>query len=408
MTKKGTDGVRLIHVTFFRDEYARTKSAKDMALWDLRDLILTTSADAKTDLQLLKLAWFGDTPSEKNCLRYDANVRALSGVIGEHDAGTMSFDEALERLRAAKITALVYTSPSHTEARPRWRVIAPTSDSWSPAQHSCLIARLNGVLGGVLAPESFTLSQPYYFGKLNGNSAYCAKYTTGDFINLRFDLDAGAIYKKSKSKIDNLQLTDVTGIKPDVPIESLDDDRLKALPDAARYMIEHAKSPSEASEKIRALKGGRGHCYVVGNLVRLGLNNAQIKAIYQLGKIAHGPSKHGRRFDGYVERVIALCRSTEQEQARSLIAKLNEKHALVIVGGKAAILQEQLDDRGRQGFRLLSIDAFKVWYQNQSVRVGKKIVKAANYWLSHPERRSYSSIVFAPNIEVEGSKRMDR
>jgi hypothetical protein len=56
---------QLIHVTFFRDEYAFTKTTKDLAIWELRDLILNTSANAKTDLQLLKLAWFGDTPSQK-------------------------------------------------------------------------------------------------------------------------------------------------------------------------------------------------------------------------------------------------------------------------------------------------------------------------------------------------------
>jgi len=73
-------------------------------------------------------------------------------------------------------------------------------------------------------------------------------------------------------------------------------------------MIEHAKPPPDGSEKVRALKGGNGHCVVVGALVELGLNNAQIKAVYRLGNIANGPSKHSRGFDGYVERTIAIRR----------------------------------------------------------------------------------------------------
>jgi hypothetical protein len=306
--------VRLIHVTFFKDEYAKTMSTQDMALWELRDLILTTNADAKDDLQFLKLAWFGDTPTEKDCLRNNANVRALSGIVVEHDASTMSFDEAIRRLRTARVEALVYTSPSHTEEQPRWRVVAPTSDSWAPAQHACLVARLNGILGGVLSGESFTLSQSYYFGKINGNPYHRVEMTFGEYINLRFDLDETAIYKKSTSKISNLQLTDVTGINPDIPISGLSDDRLKSLPDPARYMIEHAVAPDNASEKVRKLKGGKGHCYVVGSLIKAGLNNAQIKDVYRLGNIAHGPRNSSRGFDGYVERVIAYCRSREQEQ----------------------------------------------------------------------------------------------
>lgn len=305
---------QLIHVTFFKDEHAFTLETRDMALWDLRDLILSTSADAKTDLQLLKTAWFGNTPSAKKCLRHNDNVQALSGVIGEHDASTMSFDEALGRLRKAMITALIYTSPSHTEDRPRWRVIAPTSERWSSDEHARLIARLNGVLGGVLSGESFTLSQPYYYGKLNGNSAHRCIYTTGEFINLRDDLDEGAIYKKTNSKISNLTLTNVAGIDPDVLIGSLDDERLKTLPDPVRYIIQHAKPPDDASEKIRRLKGGPGHCYVVGELVRAGFNNAQIKAVYRLGNIGNGPRGHSRGFDGYVERVMAYCRARAKKE----------------------------------------------------------------------------------------------
>jgi hypothetical protein len=176
----------------------------------------------------------------------------------------MSFDEAVRRLRTAMVTALVYTSPSHTEAKPRWRVVAPTSDSWSPALHSCLIARLNGILGGVLSGESFTLSQPYYYGKINGNAAHRAEYTFGEYINLRFDLDETAIYKTSNSKVSNLQLTDVVGIRPDVPISSLNDDRLKTLPEPALYMIEHAAPPSNASAKVR------GHTLLCGRMASQG------------------------------------------------------------------------------------------------------------------------------------------
>ena len=35
-----------------------------------------------------------------------------------------------------------------------------------------MVARLNGVLGGILSAESFTLSQSYYYGSINHNPAH--------------------------------------------------------------------------------------------------------------------------------------------------------------------------------------------------------------------------------------------
>jgi hypothetical protein len=109
---------------------------------------------------------------------------------------------------------------------------------------------------------------------------------------------------------------------------------------------------------------------VAGWLVRAGLNNAQIKSVYRLGSIAHGPRDHPRGFDGYVERVIALCRSQEQEQKSHdpNIAKLNESYALVIVGDKTAILKTSADG----DIKLLTHSAFETWHANRYVHYQDK------------------------------------
>lgn len=187
--------VRSFHITFFPDEYARTLETAEMTLWDLRDQVLVTDADKKSDLRLLKLAKFGPTPSENNCLRYDDNVIHISGVVVEHDAETMSVDEVAKAFRKARLTALIYTSPSHSVNKQRWRAICPTSCDLLPDQHKRLVARINGVVGGVLAPESFDLSRSYYFGSVRKNPAHRAEYTSGDFIDLRDDLDEVACDK---------------------------------------------------------------------------------------------------------------------------------------------------------------------------------------------------------------------
>jgi hypothetical protein len=300
-----------LHVTFFPDSTGSSFTTENIYIWDLRDLICNTAAATKEQLPWLKLATFGDQRSDKNSLRHNDNIIAINGVEGDYDGEQVALASAVKRLKAAHIRCLVYTSPRHTSAAPRWRVLAPTSCALAPEERSKLMARLNGVLGGILSNESFTLSQSYYYGKLIGNGQHRCDYYGGDFIDERPDLDGGAAYKKTRSRVANGPLKDVPGVQPDLPITSLDDARLDLPPDV-RHMIATATPPKNAPH----LKGGKGHCRVVGHLVRRGLNNAQIKQVYLLGEIKIGPmTKSPRGFDGYIQRVIHLHRQHENAVA---------------------------------------------------------------------------------------------
>jgi hypothetical protein len=306
-----------LHVTFFPDRTGSTFTAESIYIWDLRDRICNTAAGTKEQLPWLKLATFGDQRSDKNSLRHNANVIAINGVEGDYDGEQIALATAIARLKAARIRCLVYTSATHTPDAPRWRVLAPTSHALAPAERSKLVARLNGVLGGILANESFTLSQSFYYGKLNGNGQHRCDYYVGDFIDERPDLDSGAAYKQTRSRVANGPLTDVPGVQPDLPITGLDDARL-GLPPNVRHMIMTATPPKDAPH----LKGGRGHCRVIGHLVRRGLSNAQIKQVYLLGSIKNGPRGHPRGFDGYVERVIHLMRSALAKAQQPINSRL--------------------------------------------------------------------------------------
>jgi putative DNA primase/helicase len=112
----------------------------------------------------VKLATFGDLRSKKGSLRNSANVRHITGVEGDYDGEEVTPDQALQRLERAGIKAVVYTSARHRPEAPRWRVLAPLSRPMPPQARAALLARVNGALGGILAGESFTLSQAYYFG----------------------------------------------------------------------------------------------------------------------------------------------------------------------------------------------------------------------------------------------------
>jgi putative DNA primase/helicase len=187
-------------VTLFPDVAGAKLTTRKVDLGELRKLALATTADTKKKLPLVKLAVFGDKRTEQNSLRHNANVESVTGAEGDYDAEVVPFDRAVELVRQSGLNALLYTSPSNTPDKPRWRILCPSSRSLPPDERVKLVARVNGVLGGVLAGQSFTLSQAYYFGHINGGSDYRIEVINGsDFIDLRAVLDAGAIFKKRES-----------------------------------------------------------------------------------------------------------------------------------------------------------------------------------------------------------------
>jgi Family of unknown function (DUF5906) len=401
-----------LQVTIFADEAALSFTTKNISLWDLRDHILTTAAGHKAQLPWLKLAEFGDIKTYKGCLRHNANVIAINGVEGDYDGGAMGYDAAIALLKQAGICFLIYTSPSHTPDVPRWRVLAPTSTALAPSEHDKLVARLNGVLGGILANESFTLSQSYYYGKVTGNTHHRCDYCVGDYIDQRQDLDAGVRYRAARSRIDNIELTDVPGVGPEEPITSLDDVRLNLWPDL-RHMIVTATPPPTAPR----LKGGRGHCYVVYWLVKRGLSNAQIKQAYLLGRIKDGPRRCSRGFDGYLERTIAFCRSSyvrEAQQRAEQVAKNIEignditepilptimtlaemRERLVFIGSSGAVV-DRLTGRIRKKEAAASeYAASRYIYRPPGAREDKD-VPALKFWIGSRGRITVDVLAWVP------------
>jgi Family of unknown function (DUF5906) len=79
--------------------------------------------------------------------------------------------------------------------------------------------------------------------------------------------------------------------------------------------------------------------------------------------------------------------------------EISKKYALVLIGDKAAIIEETGND-----YRLLGIAAFKQWFSNRTVTNsdGTKAPAAAG-WLTSKWRRQYRDIVFAPKREAPGA-----
>jgi hypothetical protein len=163
-------GDHKVHVTFFRDFAAKDYTTDNLTLLDLRERVLNASARKKDNLPWLKLATFGNNRSQKASLRHDANVQRITGIEIDYDIEEVPFANALTALNGLQIGALLYTSPSHSSDKPRWRVLAPTSKPLAPELRAKLVAQLNGALKAKLAvdtvakSESFALSQAFYYG----------------------------------------------------------------------------------------------------------------------------------------------------------------------------------------------------------------------------------------------------
>src|SRR3954451_24256748 len=176
-------------VTVFDDATARTKRLELYSMRSLASRINAVTAARKADLPWLKLVKFGEMRSNKGSLRHDANIIAISGIEADYDNGSVTVDEACERLIKQGVASVVYTSPSHTEKAPRWRVLCPLSEEMPPHLREVMVGRLNGLFRGMLAAESFTLSQSYYYGSVDRNPSHRVEMIEGFHIDLHDDLD---------------------------------------------------------------------------------------------------------------------------------------------------------------------------------------------------------------------------
>src|SRR5215472_8421048 len=204
-----------IGVTLFADKLAREQSFcifTPAELEELALLIRLERAATKDRLPLLKLAAFGGYPTDKDCLRYDANVVAIYGAEADYDGPRhedddwISLAEAVAILKTANIRALVYETATATPERPKWRVLAFASRPYTGCPdelrvvRAAWVARMNGLLRGQLDPISFNLSHAHYYGGIEEKGAPRVVLISGDPIDLRGDLDAIARWKRGGNK----------------------------------------------------------------------------------------------------------------------------------------------------------------------------------------------------------------
>lgn len=238
------DGIRSpFVVTSFRDLSGDTLTTESMSLEQLATTVMKTSALNKGDLPLIKLATFGNKRTGKGSLRHDGNVLAVHGAEGDYDGESMSIDVAARKL--VGINCLLYTSPSHTPSKPRWRVIAPFSAPLTVKARDEMLRRVDARLGGVLAKESYTLSQAYFIGSVKGGSNAEVRMIEGSRIDRVSDVQEPVKEAPTRESGDEADL-----------IRRLiqgDDGRHEALRDLSAKYAARGMSATAITRTIRAM-----------------------------------------------------------------------------------------------------------------------------------------------------------
>lgn len=190
----------VLRLTFFRDHAAQTKQEVETSLRALMPRLRDTKAPAKASLPWVKLATFGTVRTDKGSLRSDRNMVEVFGIEADYDGESITLDRARQVLASANLAAVLYTSPSHTEAAPRWRILCPLGSPIAPSERAAMLARLNGLFVGALSGESFTASQAYYYGRVEGNDAHRVIAVEGRALDEALELDTHAVGRPEKPK----------------------------------------------------------------------------------------------------------------------------------------------------------------------------------------------------------------
>jgi len=123
--------------------------------------------------------------------------------------------------------------------------------------------------------------------------------------------------------------------------------------------------------------------------------------------------KHGKS----VEELLALERTDiaprsdagsngdggEGDEISQAIEEINKSHALIMVGGRAVVMNEITNPVfERPDITFSQVSDFRAFYANRRVMIphGNKPVSIGKAWLESPLRRQYKGIVFSPGKDV--------
>ena len=315
-------------------------------------------------------------PAGRRC---DADVDKIYLFVGDldNDRGP-TVTQSFIGDRLAGLEYLAHTSYSHSTLCEKWRVVISLKRPVTASEYPAVFASINNLLDGELDPKGKTPSQPYFLPSCPPDAfdLYAYFHCTGDLLD--------------PDQLLNARVAPCAAVFRDARV-SIDIDDLH-IADRIKKVIRSGQG-SHYPSRSEAVYG------VVSSLIRAGCNDAEIISICTDGKygISEKPLEQKNPI-AFVERALKKLRQTPDH-----IKEMNQKHAVVMVAGKCVILNEEIDPiSGNKGFTLSSPTDIRTLYANRRVSVDDTLKTITDVWLTHPERRQYTGIVFAPSQETPG------
>lgn len=187
-------------------------------------------------------------------------------------------------------------------------------------------------------------------------------------------------------------------------VERLDsvDDLPEGVPDHIKVLIVQGKDPDDP-KKYKS----RSHAVwaVLCALVRAECTDEQIYAVITDKDFAISGHIHDQHRPH--QYALKQIRRAREHAIHPELAKLNKKHAVIgDIGGKCRVISEVWDPALKRprvtfqpfgDFRNRYLNRRVVWKDSEG---NDKVEFAGHWWLKHPNRRSYETMVFAPGRET--------
>lgn len=150
--------------------------------------------------------------------------------------------------------------------------------------------------------------------------------------------------------------------------------------------------------------------YVVCELVRSGVPDETIFSVITDPSFAISGHILAQR-SGVERYAMRQIERAKEHAVDPWLVRMNDRHAVISdIGGRCRVITEVADPvLGRTRLSAQTFDDFRNRYLNEQVEVGQNragdpIYKpVGDWWLRHPKRRQYDTIVFCPGREVEGA-----
>lgn len=196
----------------------------------------------------------------------------------------------------------------------------------------------------------------------------------------------------------------VSGNVPDVSVEELENwakTNGKEISQTTLAIIAKGQDPISPRFASRSEALFRVCC----DLVRAEVPDDMIMGVITGGNAIAESVRDKRNCEQYAIRQIERAK---EEAVEPWLRKLNDKHAVIRnMGGKCRIVTETYDPISRRSSIMRqTFEDFHNGYRNRKIQVGEdsqgrpKFTSAGRYWMDHPLRREYDSLVFAPGKDV--------